>query len=118
MSEQLQIGFELTARERLILSLIPTGKKNARLVGTIAEQSLLHWREVQQVVETLIHKHDYCIGSSSGKPCGYYIITDEQELETVYQSLRRRGIKILQRASKLKRIAIEDVFQQGRLEVM
>jgi len=75
--------------------------------------------ELRERVRHLIIEHGFCIGSSTGgknKLPGYYLITEEEEIESVYNSLRRRGIKILQRAAKLKKISLEEVFGQGVME--
>jgi predicted transcriptional regulator len=122
MTDNSQIGFdfdaaELTHDERLILSLISSGRENARKNDSIAAASGLHWRRVQMIIKHLIEDHNYFIGSSVGNPAGYYMITDEAEINEVYQSLRHRGISTLFRAARLKKISVEAVFNQGVLEV-
>lgn len=117
--DQTRINFdspqELTKEESLVLSLIQPGRGNARQVNAIAEATGIHWRIVQKIVRRLIDDHGVCIGSTSGVPAGYYLITDPAEIENVYHSLRHRGIQILMRAGKLKKISVSEVFGQGKL---
>lgn len=115
MSMDFNIPNGLNPDEISVLRLIQPGRANAISKDTIAAATGIHWRQVQEIIEHLIHEHDCNIGSSSGRPFGYYIITDPEEIDEVYNSLRRRGIKILCRAAKLKRISLEDVFGQGRM---
>jgi len=106
---------DLSPDEISVLRLIQPGRANAISKDSIAAATGIHWRTVQEIIEHLIHVHDCNIGSSSGRPFGYYLITDPEEIEEVYNSLRRRGIKILCRAAKLKKISVEEVFGQGRM---
>ncbi len=70
--------------------------------------------EVRKVVRHLIDFHGMCIGSSGA---GYFIARTPDEIATVTRSLRHRGISILVRAAKIQRSAVEEVFNQARLEL-
>lgn len=121
MSEQVQIDFEgveaeeLTQEETQILSLLQRGRDNALSVRHLAECVGVTEVRLREMVRHLIDVHGACIGSSTSKPPGYYIITDPEEIDAVYRSLRHRGISILVRAAKLKQISITEVFGQGEL---
>lgn len=109
---------DLTHEERHILSLLQRGRDNALSVPFLASMTGISQVQLRATVRHLITHHGYCIGSSTGgtnKPPGYYFITEENEIETVYNSLRRRGIKILVRAARLKKISIVEVFGQGEI---
>ncbi|MBI5167766.1 MAG: hypothetical protein HY998_08570 [candidate division NC10 bacterium] len=125
MNEQMDIfnqietprrGVSTMASEEIrVVSLLREGKENARGVHWLAEMVGVSDVKLRETVRHLIGEHGYCIGSRTGEPAGYYLITDESEINEVYRSLRHRGISILVRASKLKRISLEEVFGQGTL---
>ena len=101
--------------EQRIVSLLQEGKENARGVHWLASMVGVSDVKLREIVRHLIDEHGYCIGSRTGEPAGYYIIKEPEEIDEVYRSLRHRGISILVRASKLKRISLEEVFGQGEL---
>ena len=105
----------LEPEEERIISLLKEGKENARGVHWLASMVGVSDVKLRELVRHLIDEHGYCIGSRTGEPAGYYLITEESEINEVYRSLRHRGISILVRASKLKRISLEEVFGQGSL---
>ena len=88
------------------------GKDRAILGPTISSMTGIKYDEVRQLISGLITHHGKLIGSCSR---GYYMIVDPAEVDEVYRSLRRRGIAILYRASRIKKISIVDVFGQGEL---
>ena len=105
----------LDSEEQRVVSLLKEGKENAVCVKTLAGLVGVSDVKLREIVRHLIDEHGYCIGSRTGEPAGYYLITEESEINEVYRSLRHRGISILVRASKLKRISLEEVFGQGLL---
>lgn len=105
----------LDPEEERVTSLLQEGKENARGVHWLAAMVGVSDVKLREIVRHLIDEHGYCIGSRTGEPAGYYIITEPGEIDEVYRSLRHRGISILARASKLKRISLEEVFGQGSL---
>ena len=105
----------LEPEEERIISLLKEGKENARGGHWLASMVGVSDVKLRELVRHLIDEHGYCIGSRTGEPAGYYLITEESEINEVYRSLRHRGISILVRASKLKRISLEEVFGQGSL---
>src|SRR4030067_665168 len=94
---------ELESEERRIISLLAEGKENARGVHWLGSMVGLSDVKLREIVRHLIDEHGYCIGSRTGEPAGYYIITEPEEIDEVYRSLRHRGISILVRASKLRK---------------
>ena len=118
MSDQLHIEYEaegLTREERLIISALQAGRENARAVPLLAALVGVDHRRLRAIVKHLIEEHGYCIGSTTRKPPGYYMIHDPQELADVYKKLRSRGLSILNRAAKIKKTSVKDVFGQGEL---
>jgi len=111
----MQIGFDLTDEERHVLGLLRPGRENARSVRFLAGMLGVSQVRLREIVRGLIEHHGICIGSRTGNPPGYYIITEPEEIEEVYRSLRHRGIMILMRAARLKKISVTEVFGQGEL---
>jgi len=92
------------------------GPESAIKVSDLAWRTGLKDQRVRELVSDLVVKHGKLIGSRTGNPPGYYIITDRRELEEHVRSLRHRGIACLVRAAALSRQSIEDIFRQGRLD--
>lgn len=121
MTGQIQIDFdspgagELTSEELTVLSLLGRGRRNARSVRYLASMAAVPEVRLREVVRQLIDEHGVCIGSSTGSPPGYYLIESPEEIDAVYRSLRHRGISILMRAARLKKISLVEVFGQGEL---
>jgi len=120
-TDQLALNYDgpsrMTNEESLVFSLILRGRQNARSVDLLAELTGIQRRHVEKIVRRLIAEHNMFIGSSCGRPSGYYLITDAAEIDQVYESLRHRGIQILMRAAKLKKLSLSEVFGQERMEI-
>lgn len=120
MTEQLDIFRDsLTEQEGLVWRVIEghRGKGNPIQVGAIAQQTEMNERVVREVVSHLVNRHGKMIGSSTGNPAGFYVITDREELERHLRSLRHRGILCLVRAAALQKKSLEEIFGQARLEI-
>lgn len=120
MSDQLDI-FQgaLSDEEFKVWSVVQDhrGRENAVKADALAWQTGFDGVRVREIVSHLIREHGKLIGSSTGNPPGFYIITDRSELEKQIKSLRHRGIMCLVRAAALSKTSIEDIFKQGRLEI-
>lgn len=81
------------------------GRENAIPMPELATRVGLSTRSVQSEIEFLILEHSKPIGSSCGKILGYYMITDEQDLELVYRNRMNRAIGNFRIAHALKREA-------------
>lgn len=90
--------------------------ENAIKVADLAWRTGLKDQQVREIVSNLVVKHGKLIGSRTGNPPGFYIITNPEELREHVRSLRHRGIACLVRAAALSRQSIEDIFSQGRLD--
>ncbi|TAN59639.1 hypothetical protein EPN18_10070 [bacterium] len=93
------------------------GKDSAIKADTLAWRTSLPEVKAREIVSRLVRASGKLIGSSTGNPPGYYVITDETELRKHIESLRHRGIMCLVRAAALSKTSIEDIFEQGRLEL-
>lgn len=89
-------------------------KENPIMGAEIAGLLDVDIRLVRQVVRQLVIDHHLPIGSVSAGRSGYYWITDIRDIEQNYQRLRRRGIRILQRAQVLRKL-IQEMNNQMRL---
>ena len=86
-----------------------TGREISLLVG--ADQ-----RTVRAAVRELTLEGKP-IGASSEPPWGFYRIENPEELKSYYGRLVNRGIKILERAAKLKRQAMPEFLLQLSFEL-
>lgn len=77
----------------------------ARTVG-------LSTRELQIQIKHLIEHHGQLIGSATGAPHGYYLVTDAKELSRAKRQLWNRAMSNLVRIARLDRISVEEVFGQ------
>lgn len=93
----------LDPEEVRVVSLLQEGKENARGVHWLASMVGLSDVKLREIVRHLIDEHGCCIGSRTGEPAGYYLITEPEEIDEVYRSLRHRGISILEGRRSLER---------------
>lgn len=93
------------------------GRENAIKVDSLAWQTRIEGVRVREIVSHLVKEHGRLIGSSTGNPPGFYVITDRAELERQIRSLRHRGIMCLVRAAALSKTSLEEIFKQGRLDI-
>lgn len=88
-----------------LASVLREGKSNA--IETKHIQSITGIKDVRQVreiIEQLINKYGYCIGSSrQGKKKGYYLITDKSELEETLRSYNAQIMSMLKRHRSLQK---------------
>ena len=92
------------------------GKDSAIKADTIAWQTGLPEVKVREIVSRLVRVRGKLIGSSTGNPPGFYVITDAEELKKHIGSLRHRGIMCLVRAAALSKTSIEEIFKQGIID--
>ncbi len=93
------------------------GRENAIKVDALAWQTGIEGVRIREIVSHLVKEHGKLIGSSTGNPPGFYIISDKTELEKQIRSLRHRGIMCLVRAAALSKTSLEEIFKQGRLDI-
>lgn len=85
-----------------ILQANHRGRGNAIGMRALAAMVGLSTRSVQSAIEWLIKEHARPIGSSCSRPCGYYVIIDQEDLEHTFRNRVNRGISNLSAAYALK----------------
>ncbi len=115
MSDQLQIGFELTGEESRVLAAISGRRSRGNTVTGEVLSALtgIDYKRLREVIAHLINHHGCLIASCTR---GYFIPVTPEEISEATRSLRHRGIMILVRASKLQKASLEDIFNQARIE--
>jgi hypothetical protein len=119
MPEQIQIEFDLTltTEESDLMRILGAhrGKLRAIKGKDISEALRIGYDAVRALISHVVNDHHLLI-ASCGK--GYYIPQTVEEIGEATKSLRHRGISILVRAARLQSRAVEDVFNQSRIEFM
>jgi len=87
-----------------------SGKRLARILNT-------DLRTIAASVEELIVKHRLPIGSVRGAPAGYYWIHTRAELDAACAMLHITAMKLLIREAALKKITMDALLGQMRLEL-
>ena len=103
--------------EKAIYQCLDHGRQMAVSVQSIAQATNFNDVAIREIIRHLIMKHNVPIASVTSHPSGFYLIESPEEVGITTKSLRNRGIKILQRAAKLQKISLEQVFNQGKLEL-
>ena len=83
----------------------------------LAQMTVINERRVRQIIKHLVEEHGILIGSSISKPYGYFVPVSTEEVEAVTKQLYHRLVSLAVRISRIKRISVEDVLGQMRLEV-
>lgn len=109
----------LTADERIVLAELQRHRGRDRAIGldTLAIQTSLSERHVQQVVAMLIEAHGLPIGSAVKKPMGYFLIETDAELAESLSQLVHRITALARRIAGLKRSTTPIVLRQLALEM-
>ena len=117
--EQEKLKEGLTDEEFAVWRIVSArrGRDKAIKVSQLAWETRLTEQRVREIVSHLVREHKKMIASSTANPPGFYVIKNAEELRTHIRSLRHRGIMCLVRAAELAKTSIEDVFNQGRLEL-
>jgi len=105
----------LTVEEHKVLEVLKRrkGKKNAIGKRRLSEILEMDERVVRKVIKELIEKHGVPIGSDYSH--GYYIVSEPEEVEETYNTLKSHALSILKRAATLKRTSLKRLL--GQLEV-
>ncbi len=116
MQSMTEIINRMPPQHEVILKLISAHDQAKPVLNReLKEQTGYHERRIRQIVRDLVYLYHQPIGSSTGK--GYYWITRPEEIEDNYRRLRKRGIKILQRAAAMKGVALSKLLKQAELEL-
>lgn len=107
----------LDAEERAVAAALRWGRAGARQVREIAAAAGLGGRRAQEVIEQLIHRHGWPIGTSMAAPFGNYLIDSARDLEATELLLRTRGISNLARAAALRRMSVRRYLRQVQTDL-
>ncbi len=121
LMDQATIDFEageLTHEERLVFAALEIGRAGAKTQAVLASVTGIEARRLREVIQHLIVRHDKMIGSASGRPAGYFLIENEEELEKVLKVLKHHAVMMLVRMSKLNGTAVEKIYEQEILPII
>ena len=112
----------LTAEQQAVWDIIKQrpGRDNALSAGEIGsmagfpEDIKSHYRLVRRIIRELVVDHYLNIGSS---PSGFFMIANEDEMDDCYRSLRSMGLKILQKAARIKKVSLHKFLGQLSMEI-
>lgn len=96
----------LSENEAEIWSILDSharGRDKAIPMADLAAYRQISTRDLQAVVQSLIADHGKPIGSSCGRINGYYVITDQADLDATFNNRVRRALSNLRIAYMLKR---------------
>jgi hypothetical protein len=83
----------------------------------VAEHAGCATRQVQVIIKHLVEEHGCKIGSSTGKPHGYFWIVDPEDLARFEGQLKGRIIETARHLRAINKNALADVMGQLKLEV-
>jgi hypothetical protein len=87
-----------------LAEVLPEGRANAIGARALARRLGVDTRTLQQLVVEAIER-GVLVGSTSVEPAGYFLITDERDLELGIAHLRSRALACLARWAKVRRAA-------------
>ena len=83
----------------------------------LAAQTSLSRRETQAIVKNLIEEHGVSIGSATGRPNGYFLISTIEEQTRAEAQLEHRIISTAKRLSCLRKLAPAHLLGQLALQI-
>ena len=103
--------------KRLAL-IIRQSRKESPIMGRSLGQFLgCDLRSIAASVQALVLEHRLPIGSTRGEPSGYYWIHSLDELDAVCAMYHNTAMKLLVREAALKRITLDELLGQMRLDL-
>ena len=118
MSGQLLNAIPMNNNELLILSLLKDRPIQKPIMNNeIQNKTGLTERRIRRIIQQLILMYRQPIGSSTGRPQGYYWIKSMEEAEHNYRRLRSRALVILKRAATLKGIGTDEMINQLKFDL-
>lgn len=105
-------GLDLADDERRVLDVLEghRGRERAIVSADLARRAGVSERRLRSVLRHLVIAHRVAVGSATGEPAGYYLITSETERRAVRDSLFRRALRVLQRSRAYDRDGVADVL--------
>ncbi len=93
------------------------GRDQAIAMTALAREAGLSTRILQKIIKHLIEEHAGFIGSATGAGHGYYLITEQAEVDAAIRQLEHRLGSLATRIARLKRLAPEEVLGQLRMSL-
>ncbi len=84
------------------------GRDRAIVSRELADAAGVDSRRLRTILRHLVVQHLVPVGSATGEPAGYYLITCEDERRRVRDGLFCRGLRVLERARAFDRDGIAD----------
>lgn len=103
-------GLDLAGDEARVLAALKLrrGRERAIVSRELAAEAGVDQRRLRTILRHLVLDHLVPIGSATGEPAGYYVITSEDERQRVRDGLFGRALRVLQRARAFDRAGIAD----------
>lgn len=98
---------QLDQEEKKILQLLPKGIAQPKPLKELVKLSGLKEREVRGIIYRLIVLHHVPIGAQYNRPNGYYIITNNEELQQALAPLTSQIAMMSKRAEALSNAELE-----------
>ena len=107
----------MTETDHIILGHLERHKgiDNAIAADQLARMVGLTTRNLRRRIRALIEHHGALIGSTRKQPSGYWIIVDPDELAIASASLMNLAVSLIKRAAVIRKVAVEEIFNQMRL---
>jgi len=118
MPEQAVINFDspLSTDEAAVLALLGHGRGAAVSSTEIVKRTGLTVRRIQEVVLDLRMKHGEMVMAAVKHPRGYYIAQTQDEIVDYVNSLMSRALKELKVAAKFRRVSLDMIFVQAKVQ--
>ena len=92
-------------------------RKERRVTHAEYQQGISQWkRDIRHMTNHLLIDHDQPICSKAGSHGGYWIAKTKEEMDQFYETMRKRGITGLIKASRGKRSVMADMVKQIAFE--
>jgi hypothetical protein len=111
------LSWDLDPEELAVGRVLRWGRAQAIQIPEIAAAAGLPPRRTQEVVQRLILRHHWPIGTAMAEPYGNYLIDSAAELEETIRLLRERGISSLVRAAALNRTSLQAYLAHLQLQL-
>ena len=107
---------EMTPEETAVWAVLSMcrGKALAILGPEIEALTGIGYKRVQKIINDLRCHHAKLIGSGT---CGYYLPQTREEMDAVEHYIRDRAIVALNTYRALKKISVEEILHQLRMEL-
>lgn len=117
--EQATLNFNppsLSPDEVAVLGCLQHGRESATSSTEIERRTGLTVRRIQEVILDLRMKHGEMVMAAVKHPRGYYIAQTQDEIVDYVNSLMSRALKELKVAAKFRRVSLDMIFAQAKVQ--